>query len=40
MRYGLGFIDVFVYNDPTALHGAANIGHVPRLILQVSTYDQ
>ena len=32
--------DVYVYNDPTALHGAANIGHVPRLVLPVSTYDQ
>ena len=31
--------DVYVYNDPTALHGAANIGHTPRLILQVSTHE-
>ncbi len=31
--------DVYVYDDPTALHGAANIGHTPRLVLQVSTYD-
>ena len=32
--------DVYVYDDPTALHGAANIGHTPRLVLQVSTYDE
>lgn len=32
--------DVYVYNNPKALHGAANIGHTTRLILQVSTYDQ
>jgi len=31
--------DVFVYENANALHGAANIGYVPRIILQVSTYD-
>lgn len=31
--------DVWQYLDSTALHGAANIGHVPRLVLQVSTYE-
>lgn len=31
--------DVWVYDDSNALHGAANIGHTPRIILQVSTYD-
>jgi hypothetical protein len=32
--------DVYMYNDSTALHGAANIGHTPRLVLQISTYDE
>jgi len=31
--------DVWEYESATGLHGAANIGHVPRIILQVSTYD-
>jgi hypothetical protein len=32
--------DVYVYDNSAALHGAANIGHTPRLVLQVSTYDE
>jgi hypothetical protein len=32
--------DVWVYNDPTALHGAANIGFTPRIVLQISSYVQ
>jgi hypothetical protein len=31
--------DVYMYEDASALHGAANIGYIPRIILQVSTYD-
>ena len=31
--------DVWMYKESGALHGAANIGHTPRLILQVSTYE-
>jgi hypothetical protein len=31
--------DVWVYQNSNALHGAANIGYSPRLILQVSSYD-
>ena len=31
--------DVYAYEDANALHGAANIGYVPRIILQVSTHD-
>lgn len=31
--------DVYVYEDAQALHGACNIGYVPRIILQISTYD-
>lgn len=31
--------DVWVYSDSTALHGAANIGYTPRVILQISTHD-
>ena len=30
--------DVWVYEDATALHGAANIGHTPRIVLQISTF--
>jgi hypothetical protein len=30
--------DVWCYTDSTALHGAANIGYTPRIILQVSTH--
>jgi hypothetical protein len=33
------FGDLYQYYDSNALHGAANIGHVPRIILQVSTYE-
>lgn len=32
--------DVYVYSNPNALHGAANIGHTTRIVLQLSTYDQ
>ena len=31
--------DVWMYENSNAVHGAANIGHVPRLVLQVSTYE-
>jgi hypothetical protein len=31
--------DIYSYEDANALHGAANIGYVPRIVLQVSTYD-
>lgn len=31
--------DVWFYKDSRALHGAANIGHTPRVILQISTYE-
>lgn len=31
--------DVWQYEKSQALHGAANIGHTPRLILQISTYE-
>lgn len=31
--------DLYRYSDSAALHGAANIGHVPRIILQISTYE-
>jgi hypothetical protein len=36
-NYKLG--DVYTYIDSTDLHGAANIGHIPRIILQVTEYD-
>jgi len=36
-NYKMG--DLYRYYDSTAIHGAANIGHTPRLILQVSTYE-
>lgn len=36
-NYKIG--DVWEYTDSTAIHGAANIGHDTRVILQVSTYD-
>jgi hypothetical protein len=29
--------DLWEYEDSLAIHGAINIGHSPRLILQVST---
>lgn len=35
--YKLG--DLYEYNDANALHGAANIGHVSRIVLQISTYE-
>ena len=31
--------DVYTYIDPTDLHGAANIGHIPRIVLQVTEYN-
>lgn len=31
--------DVFIYEEASALHGAANIGYTPRIVLQISTYD-
>ena len=31
--------DVWQYSEAGALHGAANIGHTPRLVLQISEYD-
>jgi hypothetical protein len=31
--------DVWMYRESGALHGAANIGYTPRLVLQVSTYE-
>jgi hypothetical protein len=30
--------DVWKYNDSSALHGAANIGHTPRIVLQISSF--
>lgn len=30
--------DVYQYDTPNGLHGAANIGFVPRVVLQISTY--
>lgn len=32
--------DVWTYKDSTALHGAANIGFIPRVVLQISSYGQ
>lgn len=32
--------DVWQYEEAGALHGAANIGHSPRVVLQISTYGQ
>ena len=31
--------DVWEYENSAALHGAANIGFVPRIVLQVSSYE-
>ena len=31
--------DLWVYDDSTALHGAANIGHTDRIIMQISSFD-
>jgi hypothetical protein len=31
-------LDVFEYESSTDLHGAANIGHTPRVILQVTEF--
>lgn len=36
-NYKMG--DLFVYDNSSALHGAANIGHVPRIVLQISTHN-
>lgn len=30
--------DIFKYTDPTALHGAANIGFTPRVVLQATLH--
>lgn len=32
--------DVYQYTDPQALHGAANIGLVPRIVLHVTLYEE
>ena len=32
--------DLWEYSDPTALHGAGNIGLTPRVILQISLYEE
>lgn len=31
--------DVYIYESSIDMHGAANIGHIPRLVLQVTEYD-
>jgi hypothetical protein len=31
--------DVWTYDNPNALHGAANIGFTPRVVLQISSYE-
>lgn len=31
--------DLYEYSNSSAIHGAANIGHVPRIVLQISTHD-
>ena len=31
--------DLWTYSSSTALHGAANIGFTPRIVLQISTYE-
>ena len=36
-NYSMG--DLYRYDDSSCLHGAANIGHVPRIVLQISTYN-
>jgi hypothetical protein len=36
-NYKMG--DLYRYGDSSALHGAANIGHAPRIVLQISTYE-
>lgn len=30
--------DVYIYDNSTDLHGAANIGHTPRVVLQITEY--
>lgn len=30
--------DVYIYNTSQDIHGAANIGHMPRIVLQVTEY--
>jgi hypothetical protein len=32
--------DLWEYSNPTAIHGAANIGLTPRVVLQVSLYNE
>ena len=32
--------DLYCYTNSNGLHGAANIGYTPRIVLQISTYDQ
>jgi hypothetical protein len=32
--------DVYCYQDATDIHGAANIGHTPRIVLQVTELEQ
>lgn len=32
--------DVYKYNNPRAFHGAANIGSTPRIVLQVTLYEE
>lgn len=36
-NYKMG--DLYRYNNSKALHGAANIGHTTRIVLQISTYE-
>ena len=31
--------DVYIYDEAEALHGAANIGYTPRIVLQLSTHN-
>ena len=31
--------DLYEYADSSAIHGAANIGHTPRIVLQISSFD-
>lgn len=31
--------DVWMYKDAGAIHGSANIGHTPRIVLQISTHE-
>jgi len=36
-NYSMG--DLYEYSNPNAIHGAANVGLVPRIVLQISTYE-